>query len=249
MIALITQIINFNPRSPCGERQVDSMSDPYAWIISIHAPRAGSDGLACLYCRGRANISIHAPRAGSDRKHGMYATPTTIISIHAPRAGSDGYIRQFAIRSAISIHAPRAGSDPEARYSQSLSADISIHAPRAGSDFFLSLFLFFNYISIHAPRAGSDNSRFLRTRNCKISIHAPRAGSDLGAACHAPAGGNFNPRSPCGERRGAHSKTFALALFQSTLPVRGATNDPQQRKDFLAFQSTLPVRGATTTYR
>ena len=33
-----------------------------------------------------------------------------------------------------------------------------------------------------------------------ISIHAPRAGSDITSPQTMDATGNFNPRSPCGER-------------------------------------------------
>ena len=59
-----------------------------------------------------------------------------------------------------------------------------------------------------------------------ISIHAPRAGSDrlrqIGTqiACH------FNPRSPCGERPESEYGSITARIFQSTLPVRGATLQP-----------------------
>ena len=33
----------FNPRSPCGERHVDQCSFGFDIVISIHAPRVGSD--------------------------------------------------------------------------------------------------------------------------------------------------------------------------------------------------------------
>ena len=33
----------FNPRSPCGERPEDAVYDTLEMIISIHAPRVGSD--------------------------------------------------------------------------------------------------------------------------------------------------------------------------------------------------------------
>ena len=56
---------------------------------------------------------------------------------------------------------------------------------------------------------------------------------------------NFNPRSPCGERLTYTSKIFSLvALFQSTLPVRGAAAFSSGSMLPLIFQSTLPVRGA-----
>ena len=78
-------------------------------------------------------------------------------------------------------------------------------------------------ISIHAPRTGSDLSHFHSFTHSSISIHAPRTGSDAdgGVVVHRP------------------------GLFQSTLPVRGATQAVLNCADHIRFQSTLPVRGAT----
>ena len=36
----------FNPRSPCGERHCDCWNSGYGFVISIHAPHAGSDPLS-----------------------------------------------------------------------------------------------------------------------------------------------------------------------------------------------------------
>ena len=78
---------------------------------------------------------------------------------------------------------------------------ISIHAPRAGRDALRSVSLKVEIISIHAPRAGRDK-RFPRfTPVIPISIHAPRAGRDA----------DFFQ---------GHDQRQA---FQSTRPVRGAT--------------------------
>ena len=80
--------------------------------------------------------------------------------------------------------------------------------------------------------------------------------------------GNFNPRSPHGERREAMDYVEYLTAFQSTLPARGATgraveyrpcghisiHAPRTGSDCLStkcsrpdslFQSTLPARAAT----
>ena len=56
-----------------------------------------------------------------------------------------------------------------------------------------------------------------------ISIHAPRAGSDLVGFLMSSTLSNFNPRSPCGERLCAAVLGHCRKVFQSTLPVRGAT--------------------------
>ena len=57
-------------------------------------------------------------------------------------------------------------------------------------------------ISIHAPRVGSDmqNRGILQTLKM-ISIHAPRVGSDILKYLYECLKADFNPRSPCGERR------------------------------------------------
>ncbi len=55
----------------------------------------------------------------------------------------------------------------------------------------------------------------------------------------------FNPRSPYGERPRIFTQTLDKKLFQSTLPVRGATTNPGIRERRQANFNTLPVRGAT----
>ncbi len=124
---------NFNPRSPCGERRTLPVLSPTVpkfqstlpvrgathkgnracidFIISIHAPRAGSDLFAAQAVDICDDISIHAPRAGSDNAERLKLRALAIISIHAPRAGSDYDFGKSNIVEDISIHAPRAGSD------------------------------------------------------------------------------------------------------------------------------------------
>ena len=57
---------NFNPRSPHGERLYAATIIMAAVIISIHAPRMGSDIAFTPYTDFKIIISIHAPRMGSD---------------------------------------------------------------------------------------------------------------------------------------------------------------------------------------
>ena len=77
--------------------------------------------------------------------------------------------------------------------------------------------------SIHTPHAGSDKTALRLFRNFIFSIHTPHAGSDR-----------------------ADGLQLALRLvFQSTLPMRGATPVLSLFALPLFFQSTLPMRGAT----
>ncbi len=79
--------INFNPRSPHGERRLLIDNDSESTKISIHAPRMGSD-LSILSELVIIHISIHAPRMGSDAAQ-RGDRLCCLISIHAPRMGSD----------------------------------------------------------------------------------------------------------------------------------------------------------------
>ena len=78
-------------------------------------------------------------------------------------------------------------------------------------------------ISIHAPRGGSDIQNKISSAISKISIHAPRGGSDHRCLLHRHKHSDFNPRSPWGERRARPQGQSYNTIFQSTLPVGGAT--------------------------
>ena len=74
------------------------------------------------------------------------------------------------------------------------------------------------------PVRGATTFPLLGGQRRAISIHAPRAGSDAPlSSSYSGTKSNFNPRSPCGERRLSGTSSGAGLAFQSTLPVRGAT--------------------------
>ena len=103
---------NFNPRSPDGERliRVSPYSSPR--LISIHAPRMGSDLVRPV--SGLLTVDFN-PRSPDGERHSPLGVATTIakISIHAPRMGSDRIDNGKEAGKTISIHAPRMGSDRE----------------------------------------------------------------------------------------------------------------------------------------
>ena len=198
-------------------------------------------------------ISIHAPRMGSDKFLHVHLYPWQFQST-LPGWGATLEDLGYPISDEISIHAPRMGSDgtaccrvsadcnfnprsPDGERLWAITGNynaqvISIHAPRMGSDRdgvhkFRQLL-----ISIHAPRMGSDpTKRLMISHGVRISIHAPRMGSD-------PA---MVRRSPDGERPGDGSPLPGRSIFQSTLPGWGATiGTPATRADVIEFQSTLP---------
>ena len=166
------------------------------------------------------------PRSPCGERHELvgYTFSSWDISIHAPRVGSDCHRlqctlahRHFNPRSPCGERPPSLGHSPKL-------CIISIHAPRVGSDFRPM----FNrrletIISIHAPRVGSDIPQLVCKASDFISIHAPRVGSDLDLSSCCSYRKDFNPRSPCGERLAAAREATRKNLFQSTLPVWGAT--------------------------
>ncbi|EQW45442.1 hypothetical protein HMPREF9017_01563 [Parascardovia denticolens F0305] len=102
-------------------------------------------------------------------------------------------------------------------------------------------------ISIHAPLAGSDQRIAVRRGVAsQISIHAPLAGSDTPDNRFISLAWIFQSTLPL---RGATDRlelTCDQWAFQSTLPLRGATNVDAKTRLLVKFQSTLPLRGATS---
>ena len=148
-------------------------------------------------------ISIHAPRAGSDDFCKLMHPWTSTFQSTLPVRGATIHEGCAGWNKVISIHAPRAGSDlSRPAILQPLDRNFNPRSPcgerlgcRKGCRMGCR-------ISIHAPRAGSDERHQADVQERTISIHAPRAGSDAAAAPR---------RNNCG-------------IFQSTLPVRGATS-------------------------
>ena len=164
---------HFNPRSPCGERRCN----------------------ICV-CRRVELISIHAPRAGSDTAKIQTTITAIIISIHAPRAGSDFHDADcIRVEIKISIHAPRAGSDSTAAVIRAVTAIFQSTLPVRGAT--------------TTPLDSADRRAY------------------------------FNPRSPCGERHRKRLRIPAATLFQSTLPVRGATGAgiPQKSISYISIHA------------
>ncbi len=124
--------------------------------------------------------------------------------------------------------------------------DISIHTPRVGSDLMVSSFLALYAISIHTPRVGSDRVRFFCCAVCRhFNPHSP-CGERHRIRPTTCSPRHFNPHSPCGERPCGTYHPNRSTVFQSTLPVWGATTSAvlQSVRPY-QFQSTLPVWGAT----
>ena len=78
----------------------------------------------------------------------------------------------------------------------------------------------------------------------KISTHAPRVGSDERYDEVIPYQINFNPRSPCGERRYLYADGILTHVFQPTLPVWGATAPEVTRARSFCISTHAPRVGS-----
>ena len=87
---------DFNPRSPCGERQCGYGAGRPSIRFQSTLPVWGATGRYGRIAAGGC-ISIHAPRVGSDR-HDLRRIRHCQISIHAPRVGSDSICAANSIR-------------------------------------------------------------------------------------------------------------------------------------------------------
>ena len=171
-------------------------------IISIHAPRVGSDPRAWCGCMHPRHISIHAPRVGSDVFRKLHSVIPPVFQSTLPVWGATQPIRQRPFALNISIHAPRVGSDHRKRGRGVCNPPHFNPRSPCGERLMTYYERGFVYgISIHAPRVGSDQPENGGGNGSRISIHAPRVGSDGRRSAEIEAGG----------------------IFQSTLPVWGAT--------------------------
>ena len=124
----------------------------------------------------------------------------------------------------ISIHAPLAGCDVLYRWRLLCICYFNPRTPCGVRPFAVLIGQKVFTISIHAPLAGCDHMACRPgQRTMKISIHAPLAGCDSKPVANCAAYQNFNPRTPCGVRRGRHFDHYTAERFQSTHPLRGAT--------------------------
>ena len=193
-------IFYFNPRSPWGERLLGHGIDGNNVDISIHAPRGGSDNRCILAARQPRNFN---PRSPWGERHTIVRAhiPDGLFQSTLPVGGATLHLFSVFAQLGISIHAPRGGSDVPSLIWELPPVDFNPRSPWGERLLVSTLTPGPRVISIHAPRGGSDGLFY------------------VGVSQH----NYFNPRSPWGERRRGSNSLRSLFIFQSTLPVGGAT--------------------------
>ena len=238
--------------------------------ISIHAPHTGRDLVSQMeggsnhqfqstrpirgatsflqFSAGQSIISIHAPHTGRDSSRHCSRRRFGCISIHAPHTGLDTMLGKMTARATkFQSTRPIRGATATGQTPASCTA-ISIHAPHTGRDLTVTLTEMFTIcISIHAPHTGRDSGCcWPCVAFFWISIHAPHTGRDNMFLSFLDWLDEFQSTRPI---RGATNTIDKIAknytTFQSTRPIRGATSCFDLLFDLLPFQSTRPIRGAT----
>ena len=215
-------------------------------VISIHAPRTGSDAGRKSPAIRRWHFNPRSPHGErpaerwpllselqyfnprsphGERRYRMILTGTPIqFQSTLPARGATW--AESANRKANQDFNPRSphGERRRLRLPRHAPGNISIHAPRTGSDQVgakvgASLFLFQSTL----PARGATRAPLRRSRRCPFQSTLPARGAT--GFMGNPAGflRHFNPRSPHGERRDPRMGSKLLCKFQSTLPARGAT--------------------------
>ena len=171
-------------------------------------------------------LSFAAPRAGRDDHAVALSEQVVIISIHAPLAGCDSGMMAIITDAYISIHAPLAGCDTV--------------SPDSGYDYL-------SFQSTHPLRGATLPPLTTAPPPGYFNPRTP-CGVRLKAALDSKLSTHFNPRTPCGVRPCTNAVIVRPSPFQSTHPLRGATQAAQGHRAGSKFQSTHPLRGATGSF-
>ena len=162
--AILTNLDDFYPRSPCGERPlVTTHADLYV-CISIHALLAESD-IHPPKVDTRTPISIHALLAESDRIAAQTVPAQTPISIHALLAESDFLLFRYRTTQKISIHALLAESDAQPRQlRRCLTEFLSTLSLRRATSQILALLCFYRNFYPRSPCGERQRCIYLEYR-------------------------------------------------------------------------------------
>ena len=169
-------------------------------LISIHAPRVGSDMYQLPFCN-HSIISIHAPRVGSDGDNERKVTYAFIFQSTLPAWGATTRSTESTRTPVISIHAPRVGSDKAAARLKRMNCDFNPRSPRGErpDDYVHGVGGLEFQSTLPAWGATWDNDDAPIYLPFQSTL--PAWGATYLSRRSIPPFEDFNPRSPRGERR------------------------------------------------
>ena len=177
----------FNPRSPHGERLQMVNATSRRKLISIHAPRTGSDTLKSV-CYGR--IYYFNPRSPHGERHAAGFEPCRILVFQStlPARGATHLRKSAPASPGFQSTLPARGATIPSKSVGSTSVDFNPRSP-------------------HGERLRSPMERINRRR---FQSTLPARGATRCGRRTRRARGYFNPRSPHGERRARSRRSADL---------------------------------------
>ena len=172
------EALNFNPRSPHGERPSRT---GFCCSLTSFQSTLPARGATRFSPSARARGSYFNPRSphGERRRHRLeLLRPHDDFNPRSPHGERRARGTQVA-EMAISIHAPRTGSDRRRRRKAHCRADFNPRSP-------------------HGERRGGSS---LSIMDFVFQSTLPARGATVVDVCRMPQKSHFNPRSPHGERR------------------------------------------------
>ena len=192
---------DFNPRSPHGERRHGEQKNMRHRMISIHAPRTGSDSAAQIYTSFASRFQSTLPARGATTWGAKkYASqddfnPRSPHGERRQRRRNDGGKQDFNPRSPHGERPPSSGTPASPwRFQSTL------------------------------PARGATGTSSSAATDWTFQSTLPARGATCWEHTTHFTPHDFNPRSPHGERLASTAKRSYRSPFQSTLPARGATS-------------------------
>ena len=212
-------MLDFNPRSPCGERLTQRVlvvtSLPFQSTLPVWGATS-ADSPTVFGTRFQSTLPVWGATSRRRKRPQICH-----ISIHAPRVGSDSRRRKRPQICHISIHAPRVGSDPLWWASFSRPSYFNPRSPCGERH---------NKAVIERALIGFQSTLPVwgATVECGKMTADEAFQSTLpvwGATWlfpHSQSLGYFNPRSPCGERPNLISTAPTAARISIHAPRVGS---------------------------
>ena len=221
MCRLCRLLSNFNPHSPCGERRrVDGGVDVLP-VISIHTPLAGSDDSVSGSLLSSIAFQSTLPLRGATTSSTNTRAMTDYFNPHSP-CGERHSIRANAPCSRIfqSTLPLRGATDPPTLDIKPYRFQSTLPLRGATSTSGGSIHSRINF-NPHSPCGERQKNKYV------VQVQS-----------------NFNPHSPCGERRANTQSMAYRSRFQSTLPLRGATESYGHEQFHVLISIHTPLAGS-----
>ena len=171
-------VSNFYPRSPRGERRGERQALRLQCLISIHAPREGSDGKEFTANKYAKTFLSTLPARGATAGKRRCSPPSDDFYPRSPRGERRIANRPNTLWQQISIHAPREGSDLSGDVTPNSFFNFYPRSPRGERPGWFCCRTPRNNFYPRSPRGERPVCRCCLVHVPEISIHAPREGSD-----------------------------------------------------------------------